>query len=1075
MRGKYFIKFFTVIIALAMLISLSPVQAGANGSSNAGLVSVASQTDKTPGAQTGADAGNAITWELSLANAKTALGRADVSVATDATFLLYSNAAFTTEIAGAVTLPLGVGDTVAYVKVTSQDATVVRHYAVTVNRTPVLVAYYEFNGNLNDEMNGSALTAFTSVNDGFNHNNKTSAYGVNNDVEDKSYWEWTSDQSRGGGFKIDLNNDISANYSIGVRFSYKDTGPGWIKIIDYKNLAADTGFYFYSGGYLRFYNHQNQGTTLTESNQIVDIIATRSTAGSFTAYIIKNGALVKEIEVSDSGGQAIPSVVDGKPRFGFFYDDTITSGEATTGGKVYSIKIWDGPITSVSAENNPMEQASPNASLTGVATLSDGTPGAQTGADAAHAIAWEVTVPVGTSALSRAGITVADNATYGLYSDAAFSTEILGAATLALAGGGNTTSAYIRVTAQDAVTVKYYAVAISTAANSAYHVTYDGNGNTGGAVPIDSGEYQASASATVLGNTGTLARDGYVFSGWNSNAAGTGTAYAAGNALGISADTTLYAIWKSSNANLFGLALSGGTPNPGFAAGTVNYAASVAYGVTSITATPTREEANATIAVNGHATASGQPSAAISLDVGANVITVVVTAQDGTTQKTYTVTVTRAEAEAIPKPAPTARPIEPGVEILVNGKAETAAASTTLAVGDKIKTTVAVDDEKVAEKLEKEGNHAVVTLLFRHVADIVVGQLNGQTVKNMEMKEAVLEVRNGNAIYILPASQINIDSVSAQMGNGIALKDIIVSVVISKPSAETTRIAEEAATRNGFQIVAEPVEFEIVCKSGNLIVEVIQFKGYVERLVSIPQGMDPDRITTGIILNGDGTFSHVPTVITAIDGKYYAKINSLTNSAYSVIWNPRAYADVETHWARDSVNDMSSRLVIGGVGENRFEPDSGMSRAEFVDSVVRGLGLLRPGTGTGVFADVKENASCYDAVSIAHEYGIISGYGNGMFGPDDATSREQAMSIIAKARAVTGLKAELTPDVEKQMLDVFRDSDEAADWARGHMAECIGAGIVIGKGNGVIGAKNGITRAEAAAMIQRLLKKSKLI
>jgi len=64
----------------------------------------------------------------------------------------------------------------------------------------------------------------------------------------------------------------------------------------------------------------------------------------------------------------------------------------------------------------------------------------------------------------------------------------------------------------------------------------------------------------------------------------------------------------------------------------------------SITITPTVTDANATIKVNGATVLSGAASASIPLSVGSNAITTVVTAQDGTTTKTYTVTVTRAAA-----------------------------------------------------------------------------------------------------------------------------------------------------------------------------------------------------------------------------------------------------------------------------------------------------------------------------------------------------------------------------------------------------------------------------------------------
>ena len=97
----------------------------------------------------------------------------------------------------------------------------------------------------------------------------------------------------------------------------------------------------------------------------------------------------------------------------------------------------------------------------------------------------------------------------------------------------------------------------------------------------------------------------------------------------------------SSNANLSNLVPGAGSLTPAFASGTTSYTASVPSATTSMTVTPTKADAGATIKVNGTTVASGSPSGAISLSDGANTITTVVTAQDGTTTKTYTLTVTR--------------------------------------------------------------------------------------------------------------------------------------------------------------------------------------------------------------------------------------------------------------------------------------------------------------------------------------------------------------------------------------------------------------------------------------------------
>lgn len=416
-----------------------------------------------------------------------------------------------------------------------------------------------------------------------------------------------------------------------------------------------------------------------------------------------------------------------------------------------------------------------------------------------------------------------------------------------------------------------------------------------------------------------------------------------------------------------------------------------------------------------------------------------------------------------------------GVDILINGQTETAATATTTQEEDKKITTIVVDDKKVEERLEQGGNHAVVTIPVNNGADVVIGTLNGQTVKNMEMTESVLKITTGQVTYTLPASQINIDAVSQQIGREVELKDIAVSVRISEPPAETVKIVADTANQNNYQIVVPPIEFAITCTSGDKTVEVTKFNAYVERLVAIPEGIDPSRITTGVIVNSEGTFSHVPTVITVIDGKYYAKINSLTNSTYSVIYSPKVFKDVETHWARDAINDMASRLVVSGVGQDTFEPGRDITRAEFAAIVVRGLGLMRPGVGQDNFDDVIQKNWYYDAVTIAGENGIISGYGYGKFGPDDQITREQAMAMIARAMQVTKLEANLTDSETNKVLAGFTDANRAADYAKPGIAACVKTGLISGRNPNTLAPKDNITRAEVAVIVQRLLQRSGLI
>ena len=413
------------------------------------------------------------------------------------------------------------------------------------------------------------------------------------------------------------------------------------------------------------------------------------------------------------------------------------------------------------------------------------------------------------------------------------------------------------------------------------------------------------------------------------------------------------------------------------------------------------------------------------------------------------------------------------VDILVNGHTVNAGTVTNSTENNKTVTTLLVDQQKLKQKLVTEGNNAVVTIPIKTSSDIKKALLNGQMVKNMENEQANLEVKTETAAYTLPAQQINIDAISKQLGTNVVLKDIKVEIGIAERAQEKIKLVKNLAVKGNFTIVTPPVEFNIKCTYGNKTFNVSKFKAYVERTIAIPDGVDPTKITTGIIVDPDGTVRHVPTEIVVIDGKYYAKINSLTNSTYSVIWHPVEFADVADHWAKDAINDMGARMVVNSVDGNTYEPNRDITRAEFATAIIKALGL-EPGIGNNPFSDVPNDSWYITAIMTASEYNIINGYGNGLFGPMDKITHEQAMAMVANAMKLTGLKADLNGTVEK-LFTTCSNEKQTSKWAKESVAACVATGVVLEKSNIILAPKDNITRAEVAVIIQQLLQKSNLI
>ncbi|MFC5404706.1 DUF4838 domain-containing protein [Cohnella soli] len=431
----------------------------------------------------------------------------------------------------------------------------------------------------------------------------------------------------------------------------------------------------------------------------------------------------------------------------------------------------------------------------------------------------------------------------------------------------------------------------------------------------------------------------------------------------------------------------------------------------------------------------------------------------------------------------TSTPSDPGkettttdtsVKVLVNGKAESVGTAHTSEVNGTKKTTIVVDSAKLQQKLEAEGKHVVVTISVASSSNTIVGELTGQMIKNMQNLEGTLVLQTDKGSYTLPSSQIDIDSIASQFAGRPALSDIVVSVTIAETTAAIQQLADHAANRNHFSIVAAPIDFVVTATYGGKTVEISQFGVYVERTIALPAGIDPNKITTGVVIEADGTVRHVPTQVKGTDGAYYAVINSLTNSTYFVVWHPVEFEDVANHWSKGAVNDMGSRMVIEGTGGGHFSPDRDITRAEFAAIVVRGLGLKLE-SGATTFSDVKATDWYSGAINKAHAYGLIDGYSDGTFRPNDKITREQAMTIIAKAMKLTGLRDKLNAQSTEATLQSFEDAAAISAWAKNGVADTVQAGLISGRSQDTLAPKGFMTRAEVAATIQRLLKQSGLI
>ncbi|MCR2807357.1 glycosyl hydrolase 53 family protein [Paenibacillus soyae] len=411
-----------------------------------------------------------------------------------------------------------------------------------------------------------------------------------------------------------------------------------------------------------------------------------------------------------------------------------------------------------------------------------------------------------------------------------------------------------------------------------------------------------------------------------------------------------------------------------------------------------------------------------------------------------------------------------GIDIIVDGKPQGQLATVVPSTeGGQSVLTATLDVDKISTLLDGSAGKPSIVIPVTSSADKVSIGLTGDIVKKMEDKQAVLDIQTVNGSYKLPVNEPFIGNVAQELGSQVPLSDIQVQVTIAKGDEQAVTRMEQAAEENSFAIVAAPIEFSITVSYKGTAISVDRFSAYVERTIAIPEGVDPNEVTTGLVLEPDGTVRHVPTSIVQKDGKYYAVIRSLTNSLYSLVSNAAAFVDMEGHWAKVAVNDMASRMIVNGLNAEQFAPSESITRAEFAAIIVRALGLGDQAS-TDAFKDVEANAWYNGVIAQAAAYDLIEGYEDGTFRPSATITREEAMVILYRAMALAGLDAGASADA----LSAFADAGDISAWAEQAAAAAANHQLVQGS-NGQLKPQSEITRAETAVIVQRLLVKSKLI
>ena len=167
-------------------------------------------------------------------------------------------------------------------------------------------------------------------------------------------------------------------------------------------------------------------------------------------------------------------------------------------------------------------------------------------------------------------------------------------------------------------------------------------------------------------------------------------------------------------------------------------------------------------------------------------------------------------------------------------------------------------------------------------------------------------------------------------------------------------------------------------------------------------------------------------------------------------------SDAGGHWAEAAIAEMAVQGFVKGFPDGTFRPDDNISRAEFAALTVQAFAIKD--AGSKVFSDTTQHwAGEYIAAACAR--GIVKGYSDDVFGPDDLITREQMALMVCQA-------AGLQPDTFGPDCS---DADQVAGWARGAVAAAYEKGIIMGMPDGSFRPQEHATRAQAVIVLSKSL------
>lgn len=244
--------------------------------------------------------------------------------------------------------------------------------------------------------------------------------------------------------------------------------------------------------------------------------------------------------------------------------------------------------------------------------------------------------------------------------------------------------------------------------------------------------------------------------------------------------------------------------------------------------------------------------------------------------------------------------------------------------------------------------------------------------------------------------------------------------------------------------------------------EYVSFDGYDPIMVKIPY--NATIADTYKLVALDSNNNVVPRSFYKNGYMYMATSN--VGGIFTIAAIDKSFNDVTQDWAVEAIKSLASRNVINGVGDDNFDPENVVTRAQFVKMITAMFDVMDY-SAVGTFTDVANDAWYAPYVATAQKLGITLGYEDGTFRPDASITREEMCAMLYRAADVLSVQVTATTSET-----TFNDDAAISDYAKSAIYTMQRADIIHGVGDNRFDPQGISTRAQAAVAIYNMFKVS---